>query len=416
MRKITLIRGARQLLTLRGPDGPRRGAELGNLGLIHDGAVLLADGLVLEVGPSRRVENLALARQAEEIDASGCVVLPGFVDSNVQIVGGPLHPGEDGPNSFSSRGAARSELHALANAKSLHALSFRALESIALRRVEQAVRHGTTALEAKSGVSLTDAGETKTLRVHAAMRGRLPVVSTLLCVRPHLGQDLAEYVGATTGRLLPRLRRRKFAEFVEIRPSAEVPKPYAARLLNAARDLGFGLKVYAGPDSRDAVPLAQEAGAAVIDDLVEVSDAEARLLASSQIVATLSPTPDVANASYDSRARTLIDGGAAIALATNYRAGGNPSLNLQMTIALACRAFRLTAAEAISAATINGAHALRRASRIGSIETGKDADILLLSIPDYRELPYHFGVNLVDAVIQRGTVITKRSEVTWATP
>src|SRR5271170_2929967 len=118
MRKVTLVRGARQLLTLRGPGGPRRGADLGNLGIIQDGAVLIADGLIVEVGPSRRVENLAVARGAEEIDASGCVVMPGFVDSDVRMM----------------RGTAQE-------------LSPRALKTLTLHVLEEAVRCGTTALE-----------------------------------------------------------------------------------------------------------------------------------------------------------------------------------------------------------------------------------------------------------------------------
>src|SRR5271155_3306324 len=129
MRKVTLIRGARQLLTLRGPNGPRRGTDLRNLGIIQDGAVLIADGQIVEVGPTRRVENLALARGAEEIDASGCVGMPGVADSHVPVLSG-----------------ATSEL------------SPRALKTLALRVVDEVVRHGTTAVEA-------EAREVKILRV-----------------------------------------------------------------------------------------------------------------------------------------------------------------------------------------------------------------------------------------------------------
>ncbi len=109
----------------------------------------------------------------------------------------------------------------------------------------------------------------------------------------------------------------------------------------------------------------------------------------------------------------LIDNGAAVALATGYHPYDCPSLNMQMTMALACRTLQMTAAEAIAASTINAAHALRRAGSIGSIEPGKSADLLMLSVPDYRELPYHFGVNLVDLVTSRGTVLVERSGVKW---
>jgi len=181
MRKATLIRGARQLLTLRGPSGPRRGADLRNLGIIQDGAVLIADGLIREVGPSRRLENLALARGADEIDASGRVVMPGFVDSHAHLAGGaPLQAAQAVPE-----------------------LSPRTLETLALRVLEQAVRHGTTAVEAKSGLGITDAGELKILRVYAALR-ELPITLAPTFVAAVAGQDFE--------RLLPVLRRRKLAE------------------------------------------------------------------------------------------------------------------------------------------------------------------------------------------------------------
>ena len=412
MRKITLIRGARQLLTLRGPDGPRRGAELGNLGLIQDGAVLVADGLVLEVGSSRRIENLALARQAEEIDASGCVVMPGFVDPNVQIAGGAHRTFDDGQN----RRALAGDPYALANTKSLHALSLRVLESMALRRVEQAIRHGTTALEAKSGISLTDAGEMKTLRAPAALRSRLPLVSTLFGARP-AAHDCGKRLEDVAGRLLPAVRHRKLADFVELLPTPDISREQARRFLERARSLGFALKVCAGPESREAVSLVLETGVAVIDHVTSVSNSEAAHLASSDVVATVSPALDASSGSHGaSAARKLVDSGAAVALATNYSPTGNPALNMQTSIALACRDLGLTTAEAISCATINAAHALRRASRIGSLEAGKDADLLVLGIPDYRELPYHFGVNVVDTVTLRGAVVARRTEVVWPAP
>ncbi len=401
------------MITLRGPDGPRRGAELRNLGLIQDGAVLIADGLVLEVGASRRIENLALARRAEEIDASGCMVMPGFVDPNVQIAGGAHRAFED----CQVRRAPAGDSYALPNTKSLHALSLSVLESMALRRVEQAIRHGTTALEAKSGISLTDAGEIKTLRIHAALRRRLPLVSTLLCGRPAAGHN-GKYLEDVATRLLPAVRHKKLTDFVELLPTPDIPREQARLFLGRARSLGFALKIYAGPESREAVSLALETGVAVIDDVTSVSDSEAAQLASSDVITTVSPTLEAwAAASHgDAAARKLIDSGVAVGLATNYSPTGSPAVSMQTSIALACRDLGLTTAEAISCATINAAYALGRASRIGSLESGKDADLLVLGIPDYRELPYHFGVNVVDTVMLRGAVVARRPEVLWPAP
>jgi imidazolonepropionase len=362
MRKVTLIRGARQLLTLRGPSGPRRGADLRNLAIIQDGAVLVADGLIAEVGPSRRLENLALARGADEIDASGCVVLPGFVDSHVHLV----------------RGAVRDA-------------SPRVLKTLALRVLDEAVRCGTTAIEAKSGLGLTEAEEMKILRVHAALR-ELPLTLVSTFVAHGVEAGFSE-------RFLPLLRRRRLAEFAEIGCEAE-----AWRFLTLARELGLGVKVGEG-----AIALATSMGAASVDDVVEVAERDAILLAQSQTIASMSATVTFpAQAENCEAARVLIDRGAAVALGS----GANPP-NMQMTIAMACNAMNMTAAEAIAAATINGAHALGRAASIGSIEAGKSADLIILGVPDYRELPYHFGVNLVNLVMIRGTVLVERSEVKW---
>lgn len=412
-----LVRGARQLLTLRGPNGPRRGPDLRNLGLIQDGAVLIVDGLIREVGPSRRVENLALARRAEEIDASGCVVLPGFVDCHTQLAAGSPRLSEfetrlagDTPEDRGNGPAA------WAMARSIHELSFRALEALAVRALEDAIRHGATALETQSGLGLTEAGGLKMLRVHSSLQKRgVPVLSTLLCARPAPGSEHRpdEYLDWVSSRLLPVVKRRKLAQSAAIRcEPGGFTVSQARRFLEAARKLGFALRLSADCDS-GAVALAAELS---IDrlDLTDATDAEIATLSQSSAVATLLP----GRAFYLGQprfapARRWIDQGLAVALASGYNPETCPSQNMQMMIALACTAMKLTPAEAISAATINAAHALGRAAQIGSLEPGKSANLLLLSVPDYREIPYHFGVNLMNLVMVSGNTLVRRPEVRW---
>jgi imidazolonepropionase len=264
MPKVTLVRGARQLLTLHGPTGPRRGADLRNLGVIQDGAVLIVDGLIREVGSSRRVENLALARQADEIEATGRVVMPGFVDSHMHLVGEP------------------------------NGVSPRALEKQTLRTVEEAVRHGTTTLEAKSGCGLTEAGEIKILRVHQALQKQpVSLVSTFLATpsAAEYQERPDQYLEWLCSHMVPLVKRRKLAEFADIRcEEGAFRQEHARRYMTAARDLGFGLKMHTGQRSNtDVIRLAVELGAASIDHAVDVSPEDAVLLAQSNTVATLLP-------------------------------------------------------------------------------------------------------------------------------
>jgi len=377
MRTVTLIRGARQLLTLRGPTGPRRGADLRNLGIIQDGAVLIADGLILEVGHSRRLENLALARGATEVDASGCVVMPGFVDGNLQLLGGTD-------------------------------LSPRALKTPALRKLDDAVRYGTTAVEAKSGAGFTEAAELKILRLYAELK-ELPLT--------FVPTFLAGYVADGFGeRFLATLRRRKLAEFAEIRCEDGAFTPaQACQFLARARELRFGVKMSAGHRSRpDSITMAIERAAVAVDDVTNASEREASILAQSQTMVTMSPAVAFhLQAECYPPARMLIDSGAAVALASGWHPECAPPPNMQMTIGLACRSMNMTVAEAITASTINGAHAIGRAEIVGSIEAGKRADLTILAVPDYRELPYHFGVNLVNSVMISGTILVERSKVKW---
>jgi len=305
------------------------------------------------------------------------VVVPGFVDCHAHLASGDPE------------------------------LSPRTVEKLALRVFEQAVRHGTTAVEAKSGLGATDAGELKILRAYAALR-ELPftMVSTFL----------AAAAGRDFERLLPMLRRRKLAEFAEIQCQEGGYTPdQICRYLTMAHQLGLGLKVRAGhPAAPGTIAMAVETRAVTVDGVQDLTEHEALLLSRSATIATGIPGALFQRGiAHSAAARTLIDHGAAVALASGYHPCDSPSQNMQMTIALACRTLQMTAAEAIAASTINAAHALRRAGSIGSIESGKSADLLMLSVPDYRELPYHFGVNLVDLVTSRGTVLVERSEVKW---
>jgi imidazolonepropionase len=405
--KSILIRNARQLLTLRGPVRPRRGNALRDLGIICDGAVLIRDGLIREVGPSRRVEALAEARHADEIDAGGCVVLPGFVDSHTHLVAGQRRSA-DGDCLQQPPGPWEA---------TIQETSQRTLEGRGLAVLEDFVRHGTTMIEAKSGYGFDQAGELKILRTYAALNRRTSILASTFMGTLWLPPDSStDYIEWMCSSMLPLLKRRRLAEFADICCEPGVfSVEQARRYLSVAKQLGFIPKMHTGQTANlGGVEEAVRLGAATVDHVVFINDNDVEMLAGSHTMAVLLPGPVFFTGSGRyARARTLIDAGAAVSLATDYNPHTSPSQNMQMTIVLACRKMGMTAAEAISAATINGAHAVRRAASRGSIEHGKAADLIILRIPDYREIASHFGVNLVEMTLLHGSPVFQRQKIEW---
>ncbi|MGA2595596.1 MAG: imidazolonepropionase [Bryobacteraceae bacterium] len=387
---------------------PRRGIALGELTVIPDGAVLIRDGLIDEVGTSRRVEALKKARDADEISAVGRVVMPGFVDSHTHLVSGPARPYQYSLDAMPAE----------AYWKPLQQTSRYTIEAQCFRLLDEFIRHGTTTLEAKSGFGMNERGELKILRAHAALNRKIPMlVSTFMGTRwlPE-GSSPDEYIHWMCEHMLPLIKRRRLAEFADIYcDSGMFSISQADRFLSAAGRLGFGLKMHTGQLANiGAIPEAIRLGVTSVDHLNNVNDRDIALLAECGVIATLLPGPVFFTGDgHYPPARKLIDEGAAVALATNYNPHTSQSQNMQMMISLACRQMGMTAAEAISAATINGAHALRRAGRVGSIERGKAADLAILDVGDYREIPYHFGVNLVYMTLKDGRVLCRRSNVQW---
>ncbi len=415
-----LVHGARQLLTLRGPTGPRRGAIMRELGLIQDGAILIEDGIITSVGPTRRIENLTAARNATEVDASGCVVAPGFVDSHTHLVCGPprLLDYEMRIAGASYEQIARSGGGILTSVRAIRDAPIRRLVLQAQQTLDGLIRHGTTTIEAKSGYGLDETGERKILRAMQALNGKpIDIVPTYLgahVVPPEYSGRSADYIEWVCTYLMPKIRRRKLAQFVDVYcDELAFSVEHSRRYLEAARQLGFSLKIHAQQFSRTgSVRLAVELGAISADHLERADEEDVRLLAASHTIATLLPGSvfHLGREHYPP-ARALIEAGAAVALATDYNPGTSPTYNMAMVLSLACTEMRMTAAEAFTAATINGAHAIGRADRIGSLEAGKNADLVMFKVPDYREIPYHFGVCLTALTMKRGVVLYRQAEV-----
>ena len=410
-----LVRGARQLITLRGPAEPRRGAALQELGIIRDGALLIKDGRIVEVGLTRRLENLTSVHHSEEIDATGHIVMPGFVDCHAHLVWG-IPSLEDGDASAAAGEEAPSmpapTIQSLCNS------SARRLESRARQFANAMIRHGTTTVEAQSGYGLDARSELKILRVHARLdRSPLDIVSTFLTPRSVAGEDAdgrAAYLSWICSELLPAIRRRTFARFAGLRCGEEGFQLEQSRhYLETARALGFRLKIHAGPHrAGDAVRLAVEAGAASVDHLQQAGPAGLALLARSNTTAVLLPGAGFQQAAAGcAPARGLIDAGAAVALGSNFNPGASSTCSMPTIIALACAHLGMSPAEAICAATFNAACAIGSERVAGSLEAGKPADLIVLNASDYREIPHHFGVNLVNRTVKRGVTIYQEGNV-----
>jgi len=415
MSDLVLVRGARQLLTLHGPGEPRRGLALGELGIIRDGALLLEDGRIAEVGPSRRVENLLRARKAREIDATGRVVMPGFVDCHTHPISG-MPWLDDYEARLAGAGHAPRGLTSTINA--VRRASAKRLEARARQVVHGMARHGTTTLEAKSGYGMDDTGELKILRVQAKLReAPLDIVSTFLCPRiipAAYGGDAAGYIAWICSELLPKIRRKGLARFADFACDEQVFSPeQSQRYLETARALGFPLKVHASQfRGNGGVQQAVALNAVSADHLDYAGRNEVDLLARSNTMAVLLPGSSfhLGSGRY-APARALIDEGAAVALGTNFNPGTSPTYNMQMVVALACACLGMSPAEALCAATFNAACAIGCGNFAGSLEAGKAGDLIVLNAADYREIPYHFGVNLVRMTVKRGAIIYKEGAV-----
>jgi imidazolonepropionase len=375
---------------------------LRELGLIPDGAVLIVDGVIHDVGPGRRVENLAAARDADEISADGRVVMPGFVDCHTQLVCGPplLDEYEKRIEGQTYEGGSGRTLHALRTA------SKQRMELDARKMIREFIRHGTTTIEATATLDAETRSEMKVLRVLASLRDKPLDLFAAFRIGTSVEPVSSEETGSNMQETLTGLRTKHLAQFVSVEcGEGKLSSEEARRLLYMAKGMGFQVSV------TKSAALAVEANAASVDHLQEISALELDALARSQTIAALLPGAAFHSTQHPyPPARELIDGGVAVALATGFSLADCPSCSMPAIISLACNQMRMSPAEAIAAATINGAHARRCANRLGSLEYGKDADLLMLSVSDYREIPYHFGMNMIALCMKRGDVLYPRME------
>ncbi len=410
-----LIHSSSQLLTLQG--GPQRGRNLGNLGIIEDGAVVARDEKIVAVGTT--AEMKAAYPDEPTLDASGCVLMPGFVDPHTHVIWGG-----DRANEFEMKMAGKPYLEILAEGggilstvRATRVASIEALIAQTRARLLRMFAHGTTTVEAKTGYGLQTATELRLLKALLALddEGPLDLAITFLgahAIAPEYKDDPQGYTDLVCETMLSMLKEwwgthapRHPLPFVDVFCETNAFDLNQSRqILSVAGSLGFPIKIHADEfDNLGGAALAAELGAASADHLVVTSDVDIAALAKSETVAVSLPGTPFGLAEKDfTPAHKLIAADAYFALATDCNPGTTWNESMQFIIALACRAMRITPAQAIAAATVNAAYAVRRSDLIGSIEVGKQADMLILSVPDYRHLGYRYGTNLVRQVIKRG--------------
>ncbi len=416
-----LIHNASQLITLT--SAPQRGEDLGSLNIIHDGAILIEGDTIAAIGKSD--ELLQRYPHTPKLDAGGKVVMPGFVDPHTHAIWVGDRAAE-----FEMRLEGKSYLEILAAGggilSTVRATRQATVEQMVAEtrpRLEEMFAHGTTTVEAKTGYGLELDAELRMLEALLRLdeEGPWELAFTFLAahaVPPEYKDRGDEYTDLVALRDAPGVARPGGARTLEpvLCPSSmsfcetgAFSLEQSRRILSQASSLGFPLKIHADEfDNLGGASLAVELGAVSADHLVKTSPEDVKALGGSDCVAVSLPcTPFGLAESEYTPAKEILEAGGILALATDLNPGTAWSGNMQFAIALACRYMKLTPAQAIAAATINAAAAIDRADRLGSLQPGKQADLLILAVDDYRHLGYRFGGSLVEAVVKKGKLFQR---------
>jgi imidazolonepropionase len=409
MKKVSLIIfNAKELLTLSGPKRARIGKEMGELGIIEDGAVAVDKGRIVDVGKTSQIKK---KYQAEEtIDAKVKVVIPGFVDSHTHLIYAGTREDE---LSMKLKGMSYMDIlkaggGILKTVRETRKASKKELFDLTKKRLDNMLINGTTTVEIKSGYGLTTKDEIKLLEVINELKEKHPVdiVPTFLgahAIPPELDAD--GYVDLIINEMIPLVAKKKLAKFCDVFCEKGVfSVEQSRRILNEGKKYGLKPKIHADEIANtNGAELAAEVNAISAEHLLKSSEEGIRKLSKSKVIATLLPaTSFCLNANYVN-ARIMIDNNVPVALATDFNPGCLCS-SIQFVLNLACYKLKMTPEEAITASTINSAYAIDMGSEVGSLEIGKKADILIMDVPSYKLIPQYLGTNLVEKVIKNGTI------------
>ncbi len=410
-----MIKNIGQLITMAGPV-PRLGEDMNDLGLIENGGIAVAGEEILAVGESAKVEgHAALAEGCTVIDAKGMVITPGFIDPHTHPVFSMTREKE-----FEMRVQGKTYMEIAqsgggirASVRDLRTTPTDILMSKTKQRLDRFLEYGVTTIEAKSGYGLSTESEIKQLEIIRDLAALHPIemIPTFLGaheVPDEYQSNREEYIEILINEMLPAVTKDNLAEFSDIFCEEGVYDIEESRKIQgAAAEAGLKLKFHADElKSTGGAELAASMKAVSADHLVYASDKGIKAMAQSGAAAVLLPgtTFSLGHSQY-APARKMIQAGVPVALSTDCNPGSSYSESLPIIISLALLQMKLTAAEALSAVTVNAAYALDRHGKIGRLTENLQADITIWDMADYRELPYHYGVNLVAKVIKKGKLV-----------
>jgi imidazolonepropionase len=411
-----IIKNAAQLVTCSG-FAAKRGAAMADLQIIEDGALIIEDGIIRAVGRTADLLNGVDTQGRTVLDASGKAVLPGFVDSHTPFPFAGYRPEE---YDWRLKGMAYMEIMQKGGGiVNTMAATRRAgpqeLIDLGRRRLDAMLAMGVTTVEGKSGYGLDLETEIKQLEVMANLNADHPmdIVPTFLgahAVPPEYRSRPDDYIDYLIATVLPVVAQRRLARCCDVFCEKGVfTVTQSRRLLQAAHNLGLQLKVHADEIvSLGGAELAAELGALSADHLLQASDEGIAAMARAGVVATLLPGTAFSLKEPYARAREMIDAGCAVALATDFNPGSCFSFSIPLIAALAALYMDLSPEEVVSALTINGAAAVGRANKVGSLDAGKAGDAVILAYPSYLFIPYHLGINIVEKVVKGGRVVVER--------
>jgi imidazolonepropionase len=408
------IKNISQLITVAAAGAATKtGKAMNDLGIVENAGVLCENGRISWVG---RMDERSgdTGPDVPEIDASDKVVLPGFVDSHTHMMFAGDRAQEFG---MRARGLSYQDIASqgggiLSTVREVRAATKRDLKRSTVRYLVELLRHGTTTVEIKSGYGLDVDSEIKMLEAirELAEEEIISIVSTFVgahAVPPEYAGDRKGYVQLVLEKMIPYVGKKKLAEFCDVFcEDGYFDAVDARQILMEGKKHGMVPKIHAEELSNSGgVAVAAEVGAASADHLEKITDEAIAVLRNAGVVATLLPGVSFfLNHGY-APARKLIDGGVAVAIATDFNPGSCMSYSMPMMMTIACTQMHMTPEEAIVAATLNGAAAVKRSDQLGSIEVGKRADLLVANVPDYRYLAYHFAANHVSMTIKNGTIL-----------